>query len=58
MKRSFPIHWLFRPNAGDVKIMPLMSYSVKYERTLAPTIEHHGERKLYVYWERIFTEYF
>ena len=26
MKRSYPMHCLFRSNVGDVKIMPFMSY--------------------------------
>ena len=34
MKRSYPMHCLFRSNVGDVKMMPFMSYTTYMMRIL------------------------
>ena len=38
MKRSYPMHCLFRSNVGDVKMMPFMSYITNIMRILGHKI--------------------
>ena len=45
MKRSYPIHCLFRSNVGDVKIMPFMSYITNIMRKFGHKI-FYGKLKI------------
>ena len=40
MKRSYPMHCLFRLNMGDVEMMPFMSYITNLMSILGNTIFH------------------
>ena len=40
MKRSYPMHYLFRSNVGHVKMMPFMSYITNIMRISGHKIFH------------------